>query len=227
MNGDWRESLDWMGNNTPDTGVNYFTIYDKNTFHVSQPVLRGHVVVGLRTYDHVHCETNPQCKSIPAGVTGPDGSLHISWQHQKITANTILDHDGTRYVITDIEMDTGKFWAMATWYNSTAAAAPYQMTCLMPSQTDPKSYESVLLNEEPYYHTTISRLHNFDGSMTQPTTVYYVEYADSVSVTGVVSGYDKCSRDERNRCGKPGSSVQPECPVGTMPLHSAHQSCPP
>jgi dolichyl-diphosphooligosaccharide--protein glycosyltransferase len=28
MNPDWRESLDWMGNNTPDTGVNYTTIYN-------------------------------------------------------------------------------------------------------------------------------------------------------------------------------------------------------
>jgi dolichyl-diphosphooligosaccharide--protein glycosyltransferase len=58
------------------------------------------------------------------------------------------------------------------------------MTLLMPSQTNPTKYETVLLNEEPYYRTTISRLHNFDGSMTNPTTVYYVEYADP-SVTGV------------------------------------------
>ena len=32
MNPDWRESLDWMGNNTPDTGVNYTTIYNPQTF---------------------------------------------------------------------------------------------------------------------------------------------------------------------------------------------------
>ena len=32
MNGDWKESLEWMGNNSPDTGVDYFTIYDPETF---------------------------------------------------------------------------------------------------------------------------------------------------------------------------------------------------
>ncbi len=32
MNSDWRESMDWMVNNTPDTGVNYFTIYDQKSF---------------------------------------------------------------------------------------------------------------------------------------------------------------------------------------------------
>ena len=33
MNPDWKETLDWMGNNTPDTGVNYTTIYQAQTFH--------------------------------------------------------------------------------------------------------------------------------------------------------------------------------------------------
>ncbi len=32
MNPEWRESLDWLANNTPETGVNYFTIYDRKTF---------------------------------------------------------------------------------------------------------------------------------------------------------------------------------------------------
>ena len=32
MNPDWRESLEWMGNNTPETGVNYTTIYNPETF---------------------------------------------------------------------------------------------------------------------------------------------------------------------------------------------------
>ena len=73
---------------------------------------------------------------------------------------------GTRYVITDIEMDTGKFWAMATWYNTTVAGTPYQTNMLYPSQTDPSQYNTVTLNEEPYYQTMVSRLHNFDGSIT-------------------------------------------------------------
>jgi dolichyl-diphosphooligosaccharide--protein glycosyltransferase len=96
----------------------------------------------------------------------------------------VLDAAGTRYVVTDIEMDTGKFWAMATWYNATVATGPYQMTLLTPGQTDSTKYESVLLNEQPYYHTTISRLHNFDGSLTPATTAYYIEYTDS-TITSV------------------------------------------
>ncbi|MDD4484230.1 MAG: oligosaccharyl transferase, archaeosortase A system-associated, partial [Methanoregula sp.] len=77
----------------------------------------------------------------------------------------------------------GKFWAMATWYNTTAAAAPYQMTVLVPDQTG-TGYQSALLNTDLYYETMISRLHNFDGSMATPTAAYYVEYADE-SITHV------------------------------------------
>ncbi|HUU75291.1 MAG TPA: oligosaccharyl transferase, archaeosortase A system-associated, partial [Methanoregulaceae archaeon] len=32
-----------------------------------------------------------------------------------------------------------------------------------------------------YFMTTVSRLHNFDGSYVEPTTVYYIEYTDTVT----------------------------------------------
>ncbi len=49
----------------------------------------------------------------------PDGAAAYFMSTSEDKANAILDHDGTRYVITDIEMDTGKFWAMSTWDNAT------------------------------------------------------------------------------------------------------------
>jgi len=184
MNGDWRESLDWLGNNTPDTGVNYFTIYDKNTFKYPDA---AYGVMSWWDYGHMItyiAKRIPNANPFQQGITGPTGSATFFMSTSEDDANQILDNAKTRYIITDIEMDTGKFWAMATWYNTSAATALYQMTLLMPSQTNPTKYEPVFLNKESYYHTTISRLHNFDGSMTTPTTVYYIEYADP-SVTGV------------------------------------------
>ncbi|MDD1702468.1 MAG: oligosaccharyl transferase, archaeosortase A system-associated [Methanoregula sp.] len=177
MNSDWRESLDWMANGTPDTGVNYYTIYDRNTFiypNTSYGVMSwwdyGHMITYI-------AQRIPNANPFQAGVAGPDGSAAYFMAQNETTANEILDHDGTRYVITDIEMDTGKFWAMATWFNTTAAAEPYQVTMLTPDTTG-TSYQSVQLNKEPYYETMVSRLHNFDGSMTNATSAYYLEYAD-------------------------------------------------
>jgi len=179
MNQDWKDSLIWMGNNTPATGVDYYTIYDKNSFvypNTSYGVMSwwdyGHMITYI-------AQRIPNANPFQAGVNGPYGSAAYFMATNESTANTILDHDGTRYVITDIEMDTGKFWAMATWFDPTVAAAPYQMTVLIPGQTESSGYQSASLNEAPYYETMVSRLHNFDGSMATPTAAYYVEYADA------------------------------------------------
>jgi dolichyl-diphosphooligosaccharide--protein glycosyltransferase len=178
MNPDWRESLDWMANNTPDTGVNYFTIYNPDTFKYP-PEAYG--VMSWWDYGHMItyiAKRIPNANPFQAGVVGPTGSANYFMSITEDAGNQVLDRAGTRYVVTDIEMDTGKFWAMATWYNASVAASPYQMTLLTPAKNNINSYESVLINTRLYYLTMISRLHNFDGSLTIPTTAYYIEYAD-------------------------------------------------
>jgi dolichyl-diphosphooligosaccharide--protein glycosyltransferase len=142
--------------------------------------------------------------------------------------NQVLDRAGTRYVITDIEMDTGKFWAMATWYNTSVAASPYQVPLLTPAKNNINSYESVLLNSQLYYMTMISRLHNFDGSLTIPTTAYYIEYADSnitkVSLP-VITGAEAMNASEAIRQAAEYDLKAPEgyhavalSPVVTLPV---------
>jgi len=179
MNPDWKETLDWMGNNTPDTGVNYTTIYNPQTFRYP-PEAYG--VMSWWDYGHMItyiAKRIPNANPFQAGITGPAGSANFFMSLSEDEGNQILDRAKTRYIITDIEMDTGKFWAMATWYNASAGPNPYQVTMLTPSQNNLNSYESVLLNTNLYYLTMISRLHNFDGSLKTPTSAYYIEYADS------------------------------------------------
>jgi dolichyl-diphosphooligosaccharide--protein glycosyltransferase len=178
MNPDWRETLDWMGNNTPDTGVNYTTIYDPKTFQYPQ---QAYGVMSWWDYGHMItyiAKRIPNANPFQAGVTGPGGSANFFISISEEEGNKVLDLAKTRYIITDIEMDTGKFWAMSTWYNASAGATPYQMTLLAPAQNNINSYESVLLNTRLYYFTMVSRLHNFDGSLRNPTSAYYVEYTD-------------------------------------------------
>jgi dolichyl-diphosphooligosaccharide--protein glycosyltransferase len=184
MNPDWRESLDWMANNTPETGVNYFSIYDPKTFQYPS---QSYGVMSWWDYGHMItyiAKRIPNANPFQQGVAGEYGSAAYFMSTSEDTANAILDHDGTRFIVTDIEMDTGKFWAMATWYNSTDAGRPYQITLLSPGRDNPDNYEPFMLNTGQYYQTMISKLHNFDGSQTQPSTAYYVEYADP-EVTGV------------------------------------------
>jgi len=179
MNPDWRESMDWMANNTPDTGVSYSKIYDQKSF-----VYPAGSYGVMSWWDYGHLITYiakriPNANPFQQGVAGPDGAAAYFMSTSEDKANAILDHDGTRYVVTDIEMDTGKFWAMATWDNQTLATDPYQMILLVPSKDISGNYEIARLNKQEYYLTTISRLHNFDGSMAASSDAYYIEYTDA------------------------------------------------
>jgi oligosaccharyl transferase (archaeosortase A-associated) len=202
MNPDWRESLDWMGNNTPDTGVNYYTIFDPKTFKFPEG---SYGVMSWWDYGHMITYISkriPNANPFQQGVAGDTGSAAYFMSTSEDNANNILDHLGTRYVITDIEMDTGKFWAMSTWYNSSLATAPYQMTLLAPGRNNPNSYEPALMNKQSYYLTTVSRLHNFDGSMTPASSVYYIEYADPMitkATLPVITGAEAMNASEAAR----------------------------
>ena len=165
MNDDWKESLTWMGNNTPDPGVNYFGVYDPKTF-TYPPESYG--VMSWWDYGHMItyiAKRIPNANPFQEGVTGPNGSAAYFMSTSEDTANSILDHDGTRYVVTDIEMDTGKFWAMSTWLNATAATEPYQTTMFAPTDSSAQSYQTTLLNKQLYYLTMVSKtpqLRRFD-----------------------------------------------------------------
>lgn len=230
MNPDWKETLDWMGNNTPDTKVNYTTIYDPQTFQYP-PEAYG--VMSWWDYGHMItyiAKRIPNANPFQSGVTGPAGSANFFMSISEDEGNQVLDRAKTRYIITDIEMDTGKFWAMATWYNASAGASPYQMTLLAPAQNTLNSYESVLLNTRMYYLTMISRLHNFDGSLTEPTSAYYIEYADPTItrvslpvITAAEAGNatDAISRAaEYNQKAPPGYHAAALSPAITLPVET-------
>jgi dolichyl-diphosphooligosaccharide--protein glycosyltransferase len=178
MNPDWKESLEWMEKNTPDPGVGYNTIYNPESFKYPS---EAYGVMSWWDYGHLITYIGkriPNANPFQQGVAGDLGAAAYFMATSEDTANNILENLGTRYIVTDIEMDTGKFWAMSTWSNATMATSPYQITLLTSVEGNPNSYQPTQLNNQNYYLTTISRLHNFDGSMTEPSKVYYVEYAD-------------------------------------------------
>ena len=175
---DWKESLEWLGNNTPDTGVPYLGWYDQKTFEYPA---QSYGVMSWWDYGHMItyiAKRIPNANPFQQGVAGPNGSAAFFVATSENTADAILDNDGTRYVVTDILMDNGKFPAMATWYNSSLAESPYMKMMLIPRQDTTGRYESGYLYTQDYYLTMVSRLHNFDGSMTNTTGCYYIEYAD-------------------------------------------------
>ena len=181
---DWRDALEWLGNNSPETGVDYLKIYDQKAFAYPD---QSYGVMSWWDYGHMItyiAKRIPNANPFQQGVSGPEGSAAYFVTTSEDEADAILDHLGTRYVVTDFLMDSSKFPAMATWYNASLAADPYMKSMFIPSQDNGNQLESRFLYTPRYYLTTVSRLHNFDGSMTNATMVYYIEYADP-SVTNL------------------------------------------
>jgi dolichyl-diphosphooligosaccharide--protein glycosyltransferase len=100
----------------------------------------------------------PNANPFQAGVAGPAGAASFFMTQSEDTANAIGDLLGTRYIVTDIEMDSPKFWAMATWFNTSASDAPYNPAYYVTTDQS-GGYQLVKLNNQSYYETMVSRLH--------------------------------------------------------------------
>ena len=178
MNPNWKESLEWMQNGTPATGMDMEKIYAKEGFAYPS---EAYGVMSWWDYGHMItyiAERIPNSNPFQQGVAGPDGAAAYFVSTNETESNRILDVKQTQFVVTDIEMAVSKFWAMATWYNTTAQTAPYQMTMYARNQQNSNVLDPVTVNIQPYYLTTVARLHIFDGSETAPGTAYYIEYSD-------------------------------------------------
>ena len=179
MDSQWMEALEWMGENTPDPGVDYYAIYDKETFTYPE---ESYGVMSWWDFGHwitFVAKRIPNNNPFQHGVSGPNGSATYLVSTDEAAANRILDNIGTRYVITDILLDTSKFHAPATWADPDVGQEPFQPYYLLPESGGSTNYQAVPFNNQEYYLTMISRLHNFDGSMTDPTSqVIYAEYLE-------------------------------------------------
>lgn len=180
MNSDWKAALTWLGEDSPDPGVDYcatFAASDRETFEYP-PEAYG--VISWWDYGHwitFVSKRIPHANPFQAGA-GTAADFFIETDADAASAQ--LDELGIRYIITDIEMTTGKFWAMTTWHDPVNATAPFQKRMLY--QESEGSYSQVQLQRESYFQTMIQRLHVFDGSAVTPNEILVVQSAPASSL---------------------------------------------
>lgn len=174
MNHDWVGAAEWMSKNTPETGVNYSELYKGDGFKYPN---QSYGVLSWWDYGHVITffgNRIPNANPFQSGVQGQNGSAAFFMQEDEKNATKILDNIGTKYIVTDVEMSTGKFWAMSTWYDKDVAGYPYQPIFLA-QESASSPLKQVQFFSDKYYQTMVTRLHNFDGSFVTPSTVVYLE----------------------------------------------------
>ncbi len=170
-NGDWYYSLVWLGENTPDPGLDYYGLY-------MEPDVGGgwgvypyypnttYGVISWWDYGHwIECigrripNANPFQQGIGTFLNDSSviaGAAPFFTTDNETLADSILDELDTRYVVSDIEMATGKFYAMGTWGVGPENVSKY-FTVVRTPQGPQQTYSDL------YYRTMEARQHVCDG----------------------------------------------------------------
>lgn len=173
-NGYWLEALNWMRDNTPDPGLDFHEIYEAPASGEVYPYPdTAYGVMSWWDYGHwieVIGRRIPNANPFQQGIGGRrntiaeenlPGAATFFTAPSEEEATAVLeaihpdaDKMGARYIVSDVEMATGKFYAMASW---TLDTNNYYTAV----QTD---QGVVTVPYERYFNSMEAKLHIFDGN---------------------------------------------------------------
>ena len=174
--GDWIESLQWLKGNTPDPGIDYFGQYDKKTY---SPPADSYGIMAvwdaghwITFFSHRPPITNP----FQDNLKGPRGTAAFFLADNESKATGIMNAYQGKYVITDSVMAVDRFTNLVPWESGSVDISHYIKWFLVPDAKDSSHLKKIHKYDNGYFQTMVVRLHNFDGSMTEPTTAEYTNY---------------------------------------------------
>ncbi|HPJ30197.1 MAG TPA: oligosaccharyl transferase, archaeosortase A system-associated [Methanothrix sp.] len=170
---DWYDSLVWLRDNTPQPGMDIYTIYQRppEGEEYSYPDSAYGIMswwdygTWIETIGQRIPNANPFQQGIGSRESGRAGSSPFFLASNESEAEAVLagldlnmsPYSNTRYVITDVEMAMGKFHAIAAWSN--IYAGNYHFNYWQDNQP-------IMIYRPSYFTTMVARLHFFDGTET-------------------------------------------------------------
>ncbi len=199
-NGYWIEATQWLRYNTPDPGLDYYESYEKPAVGESyQYPETAYGVMSWWDYGHwieVIGRRIPNANPFQHGVGGRRNSIDEENQPGASTFFTAPSEEeatkvleaihpdpekaGARYIVSDVEMATGKFYAMTAWTLDTD-------NYYIPVQTD-VGYQNV--PGPRYYDSMEARLHIFDASGLKQYRMVYESPIGSTQEPGYKNVYN-------------------------------------
>ena len=163
----WYESLLWMGENTPDPGVDYYALYPEDYTYPES----AYSVMSWWDYGHwitYIAHRIPVANPFQQGIGGPyqgnaPGSCVFFIAKNESEANRVLDSLDVRYVISDFKMADAMnsyyntYGVMTFWANDTAGHYGGYLT---------EGRITFEIGKE-YFNTMVTKLHMFDGREVQ------------------------------------------------------------
>ncbi|WP_407282813.1 oligosaccharyl transferase, archaeosortase A system-associated [Methanolobus sp. WCC1] len=199
-NGYWIEATQWLRYNTPDPGLDYYESYERpETGESYEYPDTAYGVMSWWDYGHwieVIGHRIPNANPFQQGIGGRRNSIEEENQPGASTfftasseeeATEVLeavhpdpDKAGARYIVSDVEMATGKFYAMSAW---TLDTDDYYVQV----QAD-TGYMTV--PGQRYYNSMEARLHIFDGNGLKQYRMVHESPIASTQETGYKNVYN-------------------------------------
>jgi dolichyl-diphosphooligosaccharide--protein glycosyltransferase len=178
MDEGWYTSLLWLGdnNNSPDPFGDlgdpnfYYKLY-KTPFQYPES---AYGVMSWWDYGYFIMQIAHRIPNANPGQVGAVEAGQFFTAQNESSANEMADKEGTKYVVIDYQMATGKFYAMAAW----AGNSSDQFYGIYYASTSSGGVQAYMLYYPAYYESTVARLYNFDGqavNATQPIVISYQE----------------------------------------------------
>ena len=163
MSDDWAESLTWLGENTPDSGVDYYAVYEKDKFMYPD---ESYGILSWWDYGHWIMFLT---KRIPISSPFQSNAALVAKLLTSKTdeqADTFVSQTGAKYIVTDYATVTTKFAALPLWAGGQEQILRFQET-LYQQNPGTGRLDQLLILKQPYFESISPRLHIYDGSYTE------------------------------------------------------------
>ena len=173
---DWMESLEWLDTNTPDPGIDYFGQYDEDLY---TPPSDSYGIMAVWDAGHwitFFAHRMPITNPFQDNLGGTRGTAAFFLAKNESQATDIMDAYRGRYVITDSSMAIDRFTNLVPWESGSVDISQYIKWFLVPDTENPLYLKKIHKFDDGYFQTMVVKLHNFDGSMTEPSTAEYTKY---------------------------------------------------
>jgi len=156
---DWYETLSWMKENTPNTGVDYYALYPEDYTYPES----AYSVMSWWDYGYWITYIAHRIPVANPGQQGIGGACVFFVARNETEANNVADALNVRYVVSAFPMVDAMasyrnlYWSMTVWANDTAGHYT----------VDRNEGITVFELGETYFNTMETRLHMFDGNEVQ------------------------------------------------------------
>jgi len=181
MNEGWYSSCQWLEDNSPEPFNDpdfYYELYPpRNEFEYPET---AYGVMSWWDYGYFIMQIGHRIPNANPTQSGAIRAGQFFTAQNESSANELADRFGSKYVMIDYPMATGKFYAMVDWADGSVAEF-YEVYYVQTEQGG----QLVPLYYPAYYKSTVARLYNFDGKAVVPTESTVISYEEQ-SLEGTI-----------------------------------------